>query len=93
MKAGVSTDARTLRAEIYREAARRIHDRDYGTFSNGSDCPDIAIGTTHKYYRRGEEREAFRTVFDTYISSYRGYREAGMLALCFMAAMVEAGDA
>lgn len=85
--------SRVRRAAIYREAARRIHDRDYGWFSNTCDCPDIAIGTTDKDYKRDPEREAFRQALDTNIGDFRGNREASMFALCLMAAMVEAGDA
>lgn len=98
MKRNGSDTPRNRRAgaAIYRAAAKRISECDYGAFScvtisqAGGDSEDYA-----KLFRPSEKEDSalWGMGWSEDIKNWRQRNNCRIIALCFMAAMVEAGDA
>lgn len=93
---------RAEKAKVYREAARIVDQGLYPELVGGWSCLAVARATDPEYTGRFESRsDRYKTV-NAYVkvfpqihgvSSEPNAIAIRVLALCFMAAMVEAGDA
>ena len=99
-----NTPSRTRRADLFRAAARRMEDRER---NSDYPCWNIAIldGLSPEHWRDSRHVREFLSAFsgaadvteqsNDYLDNIEiDYeRDACILSLCFMAAMVERGDA
>lgn len=89
-RSSCNTPSRGRRAKLYRDAAVKVLEDDCGVV--------LALSPDHRFHHDTPEVAAMREMFTDACGfwpwTYDGDRQhLRVLALCFMAAMVEAGDA